>query len=264
MPTPAPDAARPAAPRAAAPIATAAPFDPKRHPAWLARHHFGQVRIVCFALCAAPALWLLGEWWLGALGINPLNRLLHFTGRWAVTMLIVTLAVTPLRRLSMHLSQRAKVLFGRRVSDWNWLIRLRRQFGLFTFFYAALHFGLYVMLDAGPEVGALRDDLLDRPFIALGWAALGLLLPLAATSNQASMRALGGHWRRLHSLSYLIAVLAAAHFVMQAKRGQADAWPYVAALTLLLLARVVAWRHGDRGPAAEVRERQRKADRGDA
>jgi len=223
--------------------------------AWLARHHFGKLRAASFVVCACPALWLLGEWWAEALGINPLNRMLHFTGRWALIMLTVTLAVTSVRRLSVRLSQVAHARYGKRLADWNWLIRLRRQFGLFTFFYACLHLAVYVAFDVGLDIRSIRDDALDRPFVLVGLAAFALLVPLAATSNQAAMRAMGRAWRRLHMLSYLIAVLGIVHFWLQAKVGDTRAMPYALVLGVLLVSRLQAWRRGERGLGGEVKER---------
>ena len=228
---------------------------PVRNLAWLARHHFDKVRAACFLLCLSPALWLGGEWLADALGVNPLNRLLHFTGRWALIMLLVTLSVTPARRLSLWVAQTVHARYGKRLSDWNWLIRLRRQLGLFAFFYACLHLGVYLGLDAGFDGAALRDDVLERPFIVLGVVAFVLLLPLAATSNQAAMRALGTAWRRLHTLSYAIVVLAVVHFWLQMKVGHTTPLPYTVALVVLLAVRVLAWRRGDRGVAMEAKER---------
>jgi methionine sulfoxide reductase heme-binding subunit len=223
--------------------------------AWLARHHFGKMRVASFVACACPALWLLGEWWADSLGINPLNRMLHFTGQWALIMLMVTLAVTSVRRLSVRVSQVAHARYGKRISDWNWLIRLRRQFGLFTFFYACLHLAVYVVFDAGLDIRAIRDDAQQRPFVLVGLVAFALLVPLAATSNQAAMRALGKAWRRLQMLSYLVGVLAIAHFWMQAKVGDTQAVPYAFVMAVLLVSRLLAWLRGDRGVAVEVKER---------
>jgi len=228
---------------------------PARNLAWIAKHHFGKLRLANFVLCGSPALWLLGEAVFGSLGINPLNRLLHTTGRWSLTMLLVTLGVTPLRRLSVRLSQVAHARFGKRVSDWNWLVRLRRQFGLFAFFYAGLHVLIYVALDTGFDAAALRDDLRQRPFVLLGAAAFVLLVPLAATSNQVAMRALGRHWRRLHTLAYPIAVMALVHFWLQAKPGQPRPIAFAIVVVLLLGSRIVAWRAGERGKAVEEPER---------
>jgi sulfoxide reductase heme-binding subunit YedZ len=224
--------------------------------AWLATHHPGAVRALSFLLCLAPALWLAAEWLSGSLGVNPLNRLLHFTGRSALIMLTVTLAVTPVRRLSVFISQTAHARYGKRVSDWNWLIRLRRQFGLFTFFYACLHLCVYLAFDAGLDMKAVREDVVERPFIVLGLAAFALLVPLAATSNQAAIRRLGRRWRRLHTLTYVIAVLAIAHFWAHVKVGEMNPLPYTVAMAGLLACRVLAWRRGEGVAGVEVRERQ--------
>ena len=227
----------------------------ERNLAWLAKHHFGKVRVACFMLCLSPALWLGGEWLSSSLGINPLNRLLHFTGRWALILLTVTLAVTPARRLSLFISQTAHARYGKRVSDWNWLIRLRRQLGLFTFFYACLHLMVYISFDAGPDISSILDDAVQRPFIVVGLVAFTLLVPLAATSNQPAMKLLGGAWRKLHTLTYLIAVLALAHFWIQTKVGDISPLPYSLALGVLLAIRLLAWRMGERTSAVEVKER---------
>jgi methionine sulfoxide reductase heme-binding subunit len=220
--------------------------------AWLVKHHFGLLRWASFVVCLGPALWLGAEWQTGTLGINPLNRLLHFSGRWALIMLLVTLAVTPLRRLSVRVSQLVHARYGKRLSDWNWLIRLRRQFGLFAFFYAGLHLAVYLAFDAGLDGQAIRDDALERPFILLGLAAFVLLLPLAATSNRAAIRFLGRAWRRLHLLTYPIAVLAAIHFWLQMKVGQSAPLGYSIVLALLLAVRAIAWRSGDRAASVEA------------
>jgi len=227
----------------------------ERNLAWWAKQHFGALRVVSFLLWLSPAAWLGVECLTDTLGANPLNRLLHVSGRWAVVMLLITLAVTPLRRLSVAVSQAVHARYGKRISDWNWLIRLRRQFGLFAFFYAGLHLAIYLAFDVGLDATALRDDFFERPFIAVGALAFLLLVPLAATSNQASIRALGRCWRRLHWLSYPIAVLALVHFWMQMKVGQAAPWPDTVLLVLLLGARLRAWLRGDRSGAAEVKER---------
>ena len=228
---------------------------PARNQAWFAKHHFGTIRFVSFLAWSSPALWLMGEWLTSSLGINPLNRLLHFTGCWALTMLLVTLTVTPARRLSVLVSQRVHARYGKRLSDWNWLIRLRRQFGLFSFFYACLHVAVYVVFDSGPDLATFRDDVLERPFILVGMAAWVLLIPLAATSNQFSVRALGRHWKRLHLSTYAIVLLAVTHFWLQMKPGHTDPLPYSVVFAILLAARLCSWRLGDRGVGSEAKER---------
>jgi methionine sulfoxide reductase heme-binding subunit len=223
--------------------------------AWLAKHHFGVVRLACFVTCLGPALWLTGEWLGSRLGINPLNRLQHFTGLWSLIMLTITMSVSPARRFSVWVSRTVHARYGKRVSDWNWLIRLRRQFGLFTFFYACLHLVIYVAFDVGFDLPSLLDDLRERPFIAIGFIAYVLLIPLAATSNQFAMKALGRCWRRLHLLSYLIGMLAITHFWLLAKVGDTKALPYSLVMALLLTVRFRAWLLGDRDFGVEEKER---------
>jgi len=206
----------------------------------------------CFALCAGPALWLAASSMAGGLGPNPLDRLLHVSGRAALWLLLVTLAVSPLRRASVQLARLVHARTGKRLADWNWLIRLRRMLGLFSFFYALLHMLLYATLDAGLSWSAVAGDLAERPFIALGWLGLLLLAPLAATSTNSAMRALGPWWRRLHLLAYAAALLGLAHFALQAKATQAGPWPETAALVLLLGGRLRAWWAGERQPAVEA------------
>lgn len=213
------------------------------------------MRPCCFLLCLGPALWLAGLWWFGALGVDPLARLLRFSGQSATWLLLITLSITPLRRLSVFVSRQCVLRFGRRLSDWNALIRLRRQLGLFTFFYATLHLAIYLCLDLGLDPREFAADLRERPFIAIGLAVFGLLLPLAATSTQAAMRRLGRGWRVLHLLVYPAAIGALAHDWLQTKIGQPLPLASAALLALLLAARLLAWRRGDRSAATEVPQR---------
>ena len=208
-----------------------------------------------FVLCATPVLWLLGEWLSGNLGINPLNRLLHFSGLCALILMLITLTVTPLRRCAVTLSSYTRQAYGKRLSDWNWLIKLRRQLGLFAFFYACLHLLIYLGLDATWDFAAVRTDLLDRPFILLGFLSFSLLIPLAATSNNMAMRWLGGHWRTLHKLSYVIIVCETVHYWLQMKVGQTAALPYAVCAAVLLAYRLWAWLRNDRFAGVEVQER---------
>lgn len=209
-------------------------------------------RLLVHAAASLPALWLAQGWMLGGLGLNPQSRLLHVSGLSAVVLLLATLAVTPLRRASVWVARMAAVRFGRRLADWNGLVRLRRALGLWAFFYASLHMGLYAVLDVGLQWAELCEDLLQRPFIAAGLLAWLLLVPLAATSTQAAMRRLGRRWALLHRGVYVAAVLALLHFWGQAKRGDTSPWPFVVLLALLLAARAWGrWRGDDGLPAPE-------------
>lgn len=223
---------------------------------------FHVVRGLVFVACASPALWLAAEAAFARLGANPLERLLHFTGQQALTMLLVTFAVTPLRRASLLVARAAHAHWGKRIADWNWLIRLRRQFGLWAFFYATLHAALYVAFDSGPRWVTIVADVVERKHIAFGIAAFALMLPLAATSNAAAMRALGRCWQRLHWLTYAVIAAGLLHVWAQVKPGRDDALPYLAAAGILLALRLVACLLGDRsgaGDAARGGRGQRKA-----
>jgi sulfoxide reductase heme-binding subunit YedZ len=213
---------------------------------------------LAFGLCLAPGLWLAGEWATGQLGINPLNRLLHFSGRTALWLLLLTLGVGPLRSGLVSTAQRLQWRLGRRWSDWNDLIVLRRQFGRLAFGYAVLHLVLYAALDAGWDWSTWLDDATERPFVLLGWLGLALLLPLMLTSSRRAQCLLGAHWRRVHSLVYPAAALVLLHFVLQAK--VIPAWPgFEAVAVLVLLAlRARAWWQGRRGPAQVVLLRLRR------
>lgn len=208
-----------------------------------------------FGVCAAPGLWLGWQWLTGSLGADPLAALIHRSGWWALFWLMVTLSLTPLRRLSVVLSRWAELRWGRRLADWNGLVRQRRQLGLWSFAYACSHVALYAALDAGAWQEVLADAV-ERPFIGVGWLALAALLPLAATSNQAAMRRLKKNWSRLHRLAYVAAAAALLHAWWQVKVGQPLPWDFTAAAALALVARVWAWWRGDRAPAQEVPPRQ--------
>jgi sulfoxide reductase heme-binding subunit YedZ len=138
----------------------------------------------------------------GQLGVNPVEFVLRTTGLLTLVFLVLGLMVTPLRRLL----------------DWPSIIKVRRMLGLYAMFYAAAHFLAYVGLDQGFDVRALAGELLQRPFIMLGFAAFVLLVPLAVTSTDAWVRRLGGkRWARLHRRVYLVAILGVVHYWMAVK-----------------------------------------------
>ena len=190
-----------------------------QHTAWL--------KAAAHALCAVPFAWLVADTVRDALGPDPVAQITHRTGIWALRLLLVTLAVTPLRRLT-----------GRAE-----LVQYRRLFGLWTFFYACAHFATYLVLDLGGYWPQVFEDIVDRPFITVGFLAWLLLVPLAATSTRAAMRRLGRNWQRLHRAVYAIGVLAILHFVWLVKSGEEIArrepLVYGAILGVLLLARAV-------------------------
>lgn len=174
-----------------------------------------------FLLCLAPLAWLIAAAATDRLGANPAEALIRGLGDWSLRGLCLTLAVTPLRVLS---GQPA-------------LARFRRMLGLFSFFYASLHLLAYGWLDMGLELGDIGRDILKRPFILMGFVAWLLLLPLALTSFNRAIKALGAaRWQRLHRAVYVLSLIALAHFIwMRAgKNNFAEPALYGAILGLLL------------------------------
>jgi len=182
-------------------------------------------KIVLFALALVPAGLLIdGMLRTGNLGVNPAETIQLETGRWALKFLLLSLAITPLRR----------------ISGWNILIQYRRMLGLFAFFYAALHFLSYWSFDLNFAFAAMIGDVLKRPFIALGFAAFLLLVPLAVTSTKGWIRRLGKKWALLHRLVYAAAILAVIHFIWKVKIFTGDPVVYAVILAILLGFRL-AW-----------------------
>ena len=180
-----------------------------------------------FAACLLPFAWLLYAALANRLGANPAEALIRATGDWTLRFLCLTLAVTPLRQWT---GQPA-------------LLRFRRMLGLFTFFYGVLHFLCYAWLDMGFDLAEITRDIPKRPFALVGFAALLLMAPLAATSFNRAIRALGAkRWQALHRLIYAVALLAILHFfwMRSAKHNYAEVAVYAAILAVLLGWRLVA------------------------
>jgi sulfoxide reductase heme-binding subunit YedZ len=184
-----------------------------------------------YAVGLLPAAW---TFYLGAsdqLGADPVKTFELFLGLWTIRFLILTLAVSPVRDLL----------------GWNYL-RYRRALGLLTFYYALMHFTVYMVLDQALDLSAVLDDVLKRPFIMFGMAGLALLVPLAVTSNNFSIRKMGMKWIWLHKLIYIIAAAGALHFALSTKILDLEQYIYVGLIILLILYR--SWR-----PIARSRKR---------
>lgn len=176
-------------------------------------------KALAFVLCLVPFAWLLWRVAVNDLGTNPIETLNRYTGDWTLRFLLITLAVTPLRRLT----------------GWLWLARWRRMIGLYAFFYATVHFLTYALIDQFFDFPAILQDIAKRPFITLGFACFVLLIPLAATSTNAMVRRLGGQrWQRLHRLVYVIAIGGVIHFLWLVKSDIREPLIYAAILTVLL------------------------------
>jgi methionine sulfoxide reductase heme-binding subunit len=175
--------------------------------------------------CLAPIAWLLVHLFQNNLGPDPTHTVTFFTGRGTLRMLVITLAISPVRRLFPQLA---------------WMIRFRRMLGLYAFFYGCLHLMTYVWLYAGFSLAAMIDDISQRRFITAGLAAWLLMLPLALTSTAWSIRKLGGkNWTRLHWLVYLAAISGVVHYWWGVKQGDRTPMDITLILALLLALRPV-------------------------
>lgn len=179
------------------------------------------LKVFLFVLALLPLAYLIAgafffpEW----LGANPAEYITRSVGDWTLRLLLLTLAVTPLRR----------------ITGLTGLLRLRRMLGLYTFFYALLHLSAYVSFDHVFDVAEILKDIVKRPFITVGFTCLVLLIPLAVTSTNAMVRRLGAkRWQSLHRLVYLIAPLAVLHFWWMVKRDLTEPIIYALLLALLL------------------------------
>ena len=184
------------------------------------------VKVVLFVAALLPLVRLIAFAALDKLGANPVEFITRNTGDWTLYFLCLTLAVTPLRRLT----------------NWNWLIKLRRMLGLYAFFYVLLHFTTFFWFDHFFDLNEMWRDVLKRPFITVGFIAFVLLIPLAVTSTNGMVRRLGGkRWQWLHRLVYVVACLGILHFWWM-KAGKHDfAQPILfgSIFAVLLLARVL-------------------------
>jgi methionine sulfoxide reductase heme-binding subunit len=178
-----------------------------------------------FLAALAPAAYLLFRTFTGRLTANPIEDITLTTGIWALRFLVLTLAVTP----------------ARRITKWNDVVRFRRMLGLFAFFYATLHLATFVVLDHYFDVRRILADIVKRPYITMGSIAFLSMLPLALTSTKGWIRRLGRKWQALHRLIYLSGIAAAIHYLWKVKVMVGSPVYYAAAVAALLLFRL-AWR----------------------
>jgi sulfoxide reductase heme-binding subunit YedZ len=212
---------------------------------WLLR---AWAKPLLFVACLLPLAQLVWGAATSTLGANPAEALIRATGDWTLRLLCVTLAVTPLRQWG------GLWLGATRTAP---LARFRRMLGLFAFLYGGLHLLAYGWLDMGLVVADMARDIVKRPFILVGFAAMALMLPLAATSFNAAIRALGArHWQTLHKLVYLVVGLGLLHFwwMRAGKNDFVEPSVYVVIVAVLMAARVAWWWRGRRqAPATPVR-----------
>jgi len=186
----------------------------------------GWLKLAILPACLVPLANLFWKAVTASLGANPIEVITRATGKWTLTFLLVTLAVTPLRKLTGQ----------------HWLIRLRRMLGLFAFFYGSLHFLTYIWLDQGFDIHSVTKDVYKRPFITAGFTAFVLLIPLAVTSTRNMIQRLGGRrWQWMHRLIYVSATAGVTHFLWLVKKDISRPVIYATILCVLLGYRVVAW-----------------------
>jgi sulfoxide reductase heme-binding subunit YedZ len=189
------------------------------------------LKLVVFPAALIPLARLAWKGFHDGLGANPIEVITHSTGDWTLILILTTLSITPLRRLTRQ----------------YWLIGIRRMIGLFAFFYATLHFLTYIWLDKFFDFHEMLKDIAKRPFITVGFSAFILLIPLALTSTAWSIRRLGGkNWQRLHRLIYATAVLGVIHYLWLVKADKRKPLEYGFVLSVLLLYRLISWAAGKR------------------
>jgi len=181
-------------------------------------------RFYLFLACTLPSVLLVRAWANGNLGANPLETIRDTTGIWTLRFLLVTLAITPIRR----------------ITRWHEIVRARRMLGLFAFFYAVLHFVTYVWLDQFFALDGMIDDFTKRPFIMAGYASFVVLIPLAVTSTRNWIVRLGGkRWQLLHRLIYVSAAAGVVHYFWRVKLDVESPAIYGVLLGTLFLARLI-------------------------
>jgi DMSO/TMAO reductase YedYZ heme-binding membrane subunit len=185
-------------------------------------------KLLVLVNCAVPATLLAWDAWHHKLGANPVNFAILTTGMSALVFLMLTLAVTPLRK----------------ISGWNWIISFRRTLGLYAFFYACAHFLIFFSLDRGLSVPSTLSEMVKRKYLIVGSTALFVMVPLAVTSTNGMIKRLGGkRWRDLHRLTYVAAIAGVTHYYMQVKADVRKPLVFMAVLAVLLGYRlVVYWR----------------------
>jgi len=191
------------------------------------------LKVVLWMGALAPLAWMVAGFFFDWLGANPIEKLTHVSGMTTLVLLLVTLGVTPARRLT----------------GWNPLIQLRRPLGLFAFLYAFLHFSVWMVLDLGFELQWVAEDIAERPYITVGFSAFVLLIPLAATSTKGWIRRLKKRWTRLHALVYLTTALGCIHYYWLVKADVRLPLLLAGIYAILMGLRVPAWVRKRRSPA---------------
>lgn len=194
-----------------------------------------RLKPIMFILALLPLMVMVRDALNGGLGANPVEAITHRTGDWGLRFLLLTLAITPFRR----------------ITGWSRILRVRRMLGLYTFFYICLHFTIWLVLDHFFDVSEIVKDIVKRPYITVGFVAFVLLIPLAITSTDAMIRRLGRRWRQLHRAVYVVGVLGVLHYLWLVKADWREPVFYGLLLIVLLIlrtpmmvGRIERWRKG--------------------
>ncbi len=183
------------------------------------------LKIIIFILLLLPLTLLVYYGANDELTADPIEYMLHYTGIWSLRILLLTLAMTPLRNIFNQVA----------------FLKMRRMIGLFVFFYVSLHLFIYVGLDLGFRFGHLFEDIIKRPYITVGFIAWLLLLPMAVTSNKRMIRKLGRKWKTLHKSIYLVTILACLHFMWLVKADLLEPLIYIVIAFVLLFYRLIRY-----------------------
>ena len=197
------------------------------------------IKPATFVVALIPFVWLVYGAFTDNLGTNPVETMTHETGEWGLRFLLITLAISPLRRML----------------GLNWLTKLRRMLGLFAFFYACLHFMTYVWLDQFFDFNEILHDIPKRPFITIGFVSFILLLPLAITSTKKMQQRLKLNWKRLHQLVYVIPMLVVVHFIWSLKADYTEPFFYTLIFLVLMIERAYRARYQARYPAQGINKK---------
>ena len=180
------------------------------------------LKMVVFILSLVPIFYIIYQILTNQLGPEPIKDITHHTGKWTLYFIVITLAMTPLKKIT-------------KLNIW---INYRRMFGLFIFFYASVHLMTYVGLDYRFDLASIGDDIIKKKYIFIGFSAWLLLIPLAVTSNKRLMKILKDKWKRLHRLIYLIALFGAIHYLWLVKRDLTEPLIFLAIILILLAFRL--------------------------
>ena len=179
------------------------------------------LKIVIFALSLVPIFYITYQILTNQLGPEPIKDITHHTGKWTLYFIVITLAMTPLKKMT-------------KLNIW---INYRRMFGLFIFFYASVHLMTYVGLDYRFDLASIGDDIIKKKYIFIGFSAWLLLIPLAITSNKRMMKILKNKWKKLHRLIYLISLCGAIHYLWLVKRDLTEPLIFLTVILILLALR---------------------------